>query len=564
MKTPIFGPFDVSRSSNLADNRLVNLYPEIVETKDGKAVGALYGCPGLDLLATLGAGPIRGMHVMAGKLYVVSGNTLYAVDATFASVVLGTVASAGAVSMINNGTQLAVFSGSVGFIAPPGRPLTGATIGTAGTGNAVNDVITLVQTGGVQVATASVRVTAVDGAGGVTAFAVVSGGSFTANPASFSQAATTGAGSGLVLTAPTYGASQLFPIVLPFATGPTPIRAAYQDGFGIINQPGTGFIFQSDLLDLSSWPALQFGESSGDPDNVVSVAQIIREIWVIKELHSEIWYNAGTPNFAFALLPGPYIEIGIEAVESLAQSGESLYWLGRNSSGERIVVQTRGHDARRISTHALETAIGRYSSVTDANGYCYQQGGHVFYVLNFPTGDATWVYDVAASAQLGEPVWHQRAALASGLFHRHWGQYHATFAGKAVVGDYRNGNLYGLDLDTLTDNGTQRKWLRSWRALQKPSEEPVRFNALRLDVQTGIGVPDGTNPQIMLRWSDDGGHVWSNEHLAAVGQTGETARRVMFRRLGATRRNTGLDRIFEVSSADPFPVAIIDAELDAA
>lgn len=564
MQTPIFGPFDVTRSTNLSDNRLVNLYPELVETKDGKAVGAFYLCPGLDLLATVGSGPVRGLHIMADTLYVVSGAELYSLDSSFTATLLGTVAGTGAVSMIDNGTQLVVFVGGHGYIAPPGRPLTGATIGSGGSANTVGDLIILTAVGGAQLATASVFVTAVDGSGAVTAFSIISAGSFSSNPTSFVQGSTTGAGSGLTLTSPTYGAAQLFNMFLPFSTGASPIRATYQDGFGVINQPDTGFIFQSNLLDLSVWPALQFAQSSGNADNVVSVYQIIREIWVIKELHAEIWYNAGTANFSFALLPGPYIEIGIEAVESLAQNGENLYWLGKNASGERIVVQTRGHDVRRISTHALEVEMSRYSDVSDANAYCYQQDGHAFYVLNFPTGDATWVYDITASAQSGVPMWHQRGALLNGLFHRHWSQYHAAFAGKAVVGDYRNGNLYALDLATLTDNGTQRKWLRSWRALQKPSEQPVRFSSLRIDMQTGIDIASDANPQAMLRWSDDGGHTWSNEHLAAIGRTGETAHRVMYRRLGSTRRNSGLDRIFELSSADACPVAIVGAELDAA
>jgi hypothetical protein len=36
----------------------------------------------------------------------------------------------------------------------------------------------------------------------------------------------------------------------------------------------------------------------------------------------------------------------------------------------------------------------------------------------------------------------------------------------------------------------------------------------------------------------------------------------MFRRLGQTRRNSGLDRIFELSSTDVFPASIIGAELN--
>lgn len=68
-------------------------------------------------------------------------------------------------------------------------------------------------------------------------------------------------------------------------------------------------------------------------------------------------------------------------------------------------------------------------------------------------------------------------------------------------------------------------------------------------------------PQVVLRWTDDGGHNYSNPQLAAQGQPGETSHRVIWHRIGSTRRNTGLDRVFEVSSDDPIQVALIGASL---
>lgn len=68
-------------------------------------------------------------------------------------------------------------------------------------------------------------------------------------------------------------------------------------------------------------------------------------------------------------------------------------------------------------------------------------------------------------------------------------------------------------------------------------------------------------PQVVLRWSDDGGHNWSGPMIASQGSIGQTAQRVMWRRIGSTRRNTGLDRVFEVSSDDPVQVALIGASL---
>lgn len=74
--------------------------------------------------------------------------------------------------------------------------------------------------------------------------------------------------------------------------------------------------------------------------------------------------------------------------------------------------------------------------------------------------------------------------------------------------------------------------------------------------------PVPTPPSVLLRWSDDGGHNWSNEIIASAGEIGETSQRVIFRRLGSTRRNTGLDRIFEISGDDYNQVALVGASIN--
>lgn len=134
--------------------------------------------------------------------------------------------------------------------------------------------------------------------------------------------------------------------------------------------------------------------------------------------------------------------------------------------------------------------------------------------------------------------------------------------GRGVLGDYRNGNLYAFNPATYLDNGTQRKWVRRWRALPHGTIAATRYGYLTIEMQTGAGVPQGSNPQIMLRWSDDGGHTWTKHRIKAAGRPGDTVTTVKFDRLGSTRRFAGADRIFELSSTDPFQVAILDAEID--
>jgi len=63
----------------------------------------------------------------------------------------------------------------------------------------------------------------------------------------------------------------------------------------------------------------------------------------------------------------------------------------------------------------------------------------------------------------------------------------------------------------------------------------------------------------MLRWSDDGGHTWSNEHWVSIGKIGQYGFRAIWRRLGMTQKLR--DRVYEVSGTDPVKIDIVGAEL---
>ena len=396
---------------------------------------------------------------------------------------------------------------------------------------------------------------------GVATASVTNGGSYSSLPSTLTQASTTGNGLGVTFT-PTWNdplLNQIFPISLPFSAATS---ASYQDGFGLCNEAGTQQWWQSNLDDLSMWDPLNFSSADAAPDNIVAVADVHREVWLIKEFDAEIWINGGLSGFAFQRLDGVYIEKGCLAPFSVARAGDSLLWLAQSKEGQAEVVITSGYNIVPISTHALQYALEQYPTLTDAIGYTYQQEGHTFYVLTFPSGNATWVYDITTSREVGQPMWAQRAAFVGGQFQRHQGNCYALFNNQNIIGDYQSGNLYAMNLNNETDAGAQRKWLRSWRALQEPQEKTMRFDSLRIDMQTGIGVSSADNPQCQLRWSDDGGWNWSNPMIRPVGKIGETARRVMFKRMGSTRRNSGLDRLFELSSTDQFGVALIGAVLN--
>jgi hypothetical protein len=68
-----------------------------------------------------------------------------------------------------------------------------------------------------------------------------------------------------------------------------------------------------------------------------------------------------------------------------------------------------------------------------------------------------------------------------------------------------------------------------------------------------------STPKVMLRWSDDHGHTWSNEHWQDMGAPGNYGKRVIWRRLGTTQKLRS--RVYEVSGTDATKIAIMGAEL---
>ena len=302
---------------------------------------------------------------------------------------------------------------------------------------------------------------------------------------------------------------------------------------------------------------LAFAAAESSPDLVQAVASNNREVWVFGAGTTEIWYDAATVPFPLAPIQGAYNEIGCIAPFSIAKLDNSLFWLGADPRGYGIIYRNQGYTGKRISTHAVEYAIQHYGDISDAVAYTYQEEGHAFYVLNFPTANATWVFDVATNA------WHERASWKNGSFMRHRGQCQMNFNNQTIVGDFENGNIYAMDLDVYADNGSIQKWVRSWRPIP-PNQNNLKRTAqhtLQLTCESGVGLNlgQGEDPQVMLRWSDDGGHTWSNEFWISMGKIGEYGRRAIWRRLGMTTKLR--DRIYEVSGTDPNKIVIVGAEL---
>ena len=347
----------------------------------------------------------------------------------------------------------------------------------------------------------------------------------------------------------------------------------YIDTFMIWNMPETTD-FGSTLTGVPlRFDGTYFAGKTDYPDILQTLIVNRHEIILFGLLKSEIWYDVGGATFPFAELPGAYIEHGIAAKYSATSSDINVFWLGRDLQGQGVVFRQRGYATTRISNHALEDALRKMPMISDAIGFTFQLDGHVFYILTFPSGDQTWVFDDS----IPDPMlaWHQEAWTdTNGILHRHRANCCAALYGRIVVGDWQNGALYFLDMETYTDevdgvvspiscirtfphvtHGKNRQG-----QLVPANGQGMLFTRFWADIECGTSPTDvqGNPAEVTLRWSDDRGKTFGNAVLQSAGELGEYTTQPAWPGLGLAKY-----RLFELSHSIAGPAALNGGWYDA-
>jgi hypothetical protein len=269
------------------------------------------------------------------------------------------------------------------------------------------------------------------------------------------------------------------------------IKAGESDGFFIVLEPNSQVFAISDINDVFSWNALDFGDVEGEPGNVNTFVVDHRQLWFFGNNHSEVFYDSGSADFPFTRLDGAYMEQGACGVDAAFPCDNSVFWLGQNRDGQGVAWRASGYTPLRISTHAIEALISTFGSdLSRVSGYCYQEDGHTFARWDFPDAHAgrghSLLYDV------GEKYWHERAFWNATL-----GKYMADLArthmfafGRHLVGDWRSGAIYEQSLDYKSDNGAAIRRLRAAPDLANGGKWTF-YDELRLLMDVGVGLDGG-------------------------------------------------------------------------
>lgn len=252
---------------NIDAQRCINLYPEVIESGNGKEgeVAYLKSTDGLLNLVTAGAGPIRCVSInSAGNIYVASGNKLYIIE--------------------NNA---GVWSASIPIfnIGVPGQEFettSGPII--AAVSDPSEDVLITVF---------------VDGTNSYL-FLIDSGveyfGTFAA-----------------------YG----YPPVLNAS------HVVFIGGYFVFNEIGTNRFYVSQYNSFNVDP-LDFASAEGDPDRIMGLIALNNDLWIFNETSVEIWSLSGNGDLPFSRVQGGFFETGCLARYSIAKASGMVYWLDDN------------------------------------------------------------------------------------------------------------------------------------------------------------------------------------------------------------------------------------------
>ena len=116
--------------------------------------------------------------------------------------------------------------------------------------------------------------------------------------------------------------------------------------------------------------------------------------------------------------------------------------------------------------------------------------------------------------------------------------------GQVLVGDWENGNLLKLDINTYTDYTNDGAGpivrVRTFPHIIDDNQR-ITYTSFEAEMEVGTAGEDD-DPQVSLSWSDDKGKTYGNPVEQSMGQIGEYLTVPQWSRLGMAR-----DRVFKVS-----------------
>jgi len=245
--------------------------------------------------------------------------------------------------------------------------------------------------------------------------------------------------------------------------------------------------------------------------------------------------------------------IGLKAIDSLCQIGNMSIWLGSADIGNNGIYLNRGGvEVERVSTPSIEREISKFITIEDAVGQVWQENQHIFYVINFPTANVTYCYDIT------EQSWTNRASLKEDNTLISWKYENATMSPK--------GKIWQTYTDCIVEQ-TDEKWnehdntpilrLRRGGVIYSDYSNFI-VNNIEVNINNGQYSKDFYKDpaQMMMRFTADGSN-WTDLEYVDIGYTGDYDYDCIFYDFGIAKTFT-----IEFSCSDNIPFALYSIKIN--
>lgn len=329
------------------------------------------------------------------------------------------------------------------------------------------------------------------------------------------------------------------------------VSTTFFDNYFVYPWTGTNKFFISNSLDGTTFNGINFASAEVAPDLVLSIVNQQENLLIFGGNTIEAWYDAGALNFPFLRVNSGTIERGCAAALTPVKEDNSVFFLG----DDLVFYRLNGTALVRVSTHAIEQAFQSYVTVSDAYCFSYTFEGHKFVHLVFPRANANWVFDIATE------YWHERESWDQNNSNlgRWRGNCTIEAFGEVLIGDAYSGQVGFLDATVSTEFGNTVQMVMTAPPLHK-DRKWLFVGSLELEIESGTGINSGqgSDPQIMIDYSKDGGRTFNDlQRFSTIGKIGAFLTRCRWLQFGAARQ-----WVFRAIISDPIKRVVLSAHAD--
>ena len=302
-------------------------------------------------------------------------------------------------------------------------------------------------------------------------------------------------------------------------------------GYFIAIREGTGQWYFSAVLDGRTWAGLDFATAESEPDYLLDLVALDGILTLAGTQSIEFWAATGDQDLPFSQIQQREFEQGIAKTGCLVEVDNSFYFLGSD-----LIVYRNSDVPIAISDDAIVEAS---KASTAHRLFLVIDDRHKFVCLRLDA--KTYAYDIT-TAQWCEFASYGRTNWRVG----------------PGMGDDTNGTVWTFS-GYLDDGGPMERLFTAGTVL----EGPAQIYNLRLSAEVGTTsylAGDYADPQIEMRYSDDGGNIWEDWESEALGAQGDYGARIEWRALGMFA-DPGV--LFQFRVTDPVSVRFSNVQANA-